>query len=444
MQQGEYGPGIQKAIALLIQYGELFDAQKLVSVAHCHISPDIPNALLEKYTEGVNRIKPICSLHPCLYPEEAERIIGRKITDQDCMADGYVTLDPEEYTFRMELFKKLGFLPTSTCVPYLIGLVPRPNDIVAWTGSGGQVTSNSVFAAKANRDGHSSALASAVTGKTPDISLIRRENRNAQVVFRVEELDTQKFNIGDYGALGYYIGLTAGTRNAAIDGLSDDMTLEQCKYLLSPLPVSGGCTLCHIIGLTPEAPTLAQALGGKQAEETITVRKNDIEDIYHKLTTAKSNQVDLVVFGCPHLTIQEIKKVALALADKTIHVEEAPAPETIRLEHGGYPGFWFPRDIAISLQKDVEELQELRKLLKLTDQQLAVKVERLALQREIADTNKQAATTAKNALSKAVKLRREAEEDRDSFFAGKPWFWLTIGVAAGIITSVVLVTQTKD
>ena len=319
MHQGEYGPGIQKAISLLIQYGELFCAKKLVSVAHCHISPDIPNALLEKYTEGVDRVKPICSLHPCLYPEEAERIIGRKITDQDCMADGYVTLDPEEYTFRMDLFKKLGFLPTSTCVPYLIGLVPRPNDIVAWTGSGGQVTSNSVFGAKANRDGHSSALASAVTGKTPDISLIRRENRNAQVVFRVDELDTQKFNIGDYGALGYYIGLSAGTRNAAIDGLNDDMTLEQCKYLLSPLPVSGGCTLCHIIGVTPEAPTLAQALGGKQAEETITVRKNDIEDIYHKLTTAKRNQVDLVIFGCPHLTIQEIKNVALVLADKKVH-----------------------------------------------------------------------------------------------------------------------------
>jgi predicted aconitase len=319
MYQGEYGPGIQKAISLLFQYGELFGAEKLVSVAHCHISPDIPNALLEKYTEGVDSVKPICSLHPCLYPEEAERIIGREITGQDCMADGYVTLDPEEYTFRMELFKRLGFLPTSTCVPYLIGLVPRPNDIVAWTGSGGQVTSNSVFGAKANRDGHSSALASAVTGRTPDISLIRRENRNAQIVFRVDELDTQKFNIGDYGALGYYIGLAAGTRNAAIDGLGDDITLEQCKYLLSPLPVSGGCTMCHIIGVTPEAPTLAKALGGKQAEETITVRKSDIEDVYHKLTTAKRKQVDLVVFGCPHLTIQEIKKVALVLVDKKVH-----------------------------------------------------------------------------------------------------------------------------
>lgn len=129
------------------------------------------------------------------------------------------------------------------------------------------------------------------------------------------------------------------------------------------------------------------------------------------------------------------------------HADDTPSPEkpkTVRLEHEGAPGFWFPRDIAIDLQKDVEEFRELKKLVKLQDQQLAVKIERLELQKEIAKTNKEAAVTAKNSLAKAIKLRREAEEDRDSFFAGKPWFWLSIGVIAGIVTSVVLVTQTKD
>lgn len=319
MHQGEYGPGIQKAISLLIKYGELFGAERMVRVTGCHISPDVPNALLEKYTEGVNKVKPICSLHPCLYPEEAERIIGRALTDEDCMAEGYVTLDTDEYAGRMELFKKLGFLPTSTCVPYLIGLVPRHNDVLAWTGSGGQVICNSVFGGTANRDGHSSALASAVTGKTPDIGLIRPENRYGRIVVRVDELDTRKLSIGDYGALGYYIGMVAGTRNVVVEGLPRDMSFEQCRYLLSPLPVSGACTMCHIVGVTPEAPTLAQALGGKRPEETIGVRKVDIEDMYRKLTSAKGSRVDLVVLGCPHLSIQEIKGAALALADKKIH-----------------------------------------------------------------------------------------------------------------------------
>jgi predicted aconitase len=319
MCQGEYGPGIQKAISLLIRYGELFGAEKMVRVTGCHISPDVPNALLEKYTEGVDKAKPTCSLHPCLYPEETERIIGRAITEGDCMAGGYVSLDSEEYARRMELFKKLGFLPTSTCVPYLIGLVPKHNDVLTWTGSSGQVISNSVFGARANRDGHSSALASAVTGRTPNWGLMREENRAAQIVIRVDQLEPSKFDIGDYGALGYYIGMVAGTRNVVIDGLAREMAWEQLKYLLSPLPVSGGTVMCHIVGVTPEAPTLVQALGGKQPEEIVDVQKRDIQEIYAKLTSAKSSQVDLVIFGCPHLTIREIKNAAVFLAGQKVN-----------------------------------------------------------------------------------------------------------------------------
>jgi ElaB/YqjD/DUF883 family membrane-anchored ribosome-binding protein len=120
------------------------------------------------------------------------------------------------------------------------------------------------------------------------------------------------------------------------------------------------------------------------------------------------------------------------------------APKVIILDHDGNPGYWFPREKAIELQKDVEELRVVRSQIKLLDQQLAIKVERIDLLKEIAATNEKAATIATNNLEKAVKLRREAEEDRDSFFAGKPWFWLGIGAITGIIASVVLATQLKD
>jgi ElaB/YqjD/DUF883 family membrane-anchored ribosome-binding protein len=132
-----------------------------------------------------------------------------------------------------------------------------------------------------------------------------------------------------------------------------------------------------------------------------------------------------------------------ARADNSVTGGEAQKEvlKVVILEHGGNPGYWFPREKAIALQKDVEELQELRKLVKLTDEQLTVKVERLKLQKEIAATNEKAATVAKNNLEKAVRLRREAEEDRDSFFAGKPWFWVAIGALAGVVTSVLLLKE---
>jgi len=97
------------------------------------------------------------------------------------------------------------------------------------------------------------------------------------------------------------------------------LTMEQVKYLLSPLPVSGGCTMCHIVGITPEAATLDQALMGNGPVETISVSKQDIQDIFQKLTSAEGNQVDLVILGCPHLTIRELKNTANTLEGRKIH-----------------------------------------------------------------------------------------------------------------------------
>ncbi len=321
MFQGEYGQGIQKAISLLIKFGELFGADKLIKVTGCHISPDVPDRLLEKYTEGVDKAKPsMLSMHPTLYPQTAEKIIGRSLTPDDYMAEGYIMLDQEIYTQRMKKFARLGFLPTSTCVPFLTGFVQRPKDVFSLTGSSGQVICNSIFGGRANRDGHSSALASAVTGRTPNWGLMKPENRSAEIVIRVEQLKLSSFNLGDFGALGYYIGDMAGTRNVVIDGLPDNISMEQLKYLLSPMSVSGGTVMCHIVGVTPEAPTLTQALGGKSPEKfmNIQVTKNNIEESYAKLNSTNSNQIDLVILGCPHLTINEIKNIASFLQGKKI------------------------------------------------------------------------------------------------------------------------------
>jgi len=318
MAAGEYGPGMQRSMSLLVRYGELFGAERMVPVTQCHLSPDVPNDLLENLTEGVEKAATRCTLHPCLYPEAAEKMIRRPITPADSIAEGYVTLDREAYGVRMARFRQLGFLPTSTCVPYLIGFVPRKGDVLCLTGSSGQVISNSVFGAKANREGHSSALASAVTGVTPELGLLHDTNRFAQVVFEVSQLDFSRFGIADYGALGYLVGSVAGTRNAALVGLPQRLTMEQCKYLMSPMPVSGGCALCHLVGITPEAATLEQALLGRAAEETVVVTPKELDEVRQRLQTATGEAPDLVILGCPHLTIGELELAAASLHDRRV------------------------------------------------------------------------------------------------------------------------------
>lgn len=75
----------------------------------------------------------------------------------------------------------------------------------------------------------------------------------------------------------------------------------------------------HIIGVTPEAPTREKAFGGEKPEETVTIEKKEIEKRYGELNTATSPEVDSVIFGCPHATLQEIKEIAQMLKHEKVH-----------------------------------------------------------------------------------------------------------------------------
>jgi len=84
------------------------------------------------------------------------------------------------------------------------------------------------------------------------------------------------------------------------------------------MPTSGSVALCHIIGTTPEAQTLVQAFGPKKPQDTITVGIKQMKQMWRKLNTTDSDDVDLVCIGCPHLSIPELKDLAVLLEGKKI------------------------------------------------------------------------------------------------------------------------------
>jgi len=319
MFDGEYGPGVQKCMDLLVRFGNAFGAERMAKVNYAHISTNIPNEFLEEMTDGAGKGRTMCSLHAVFDPVHWKEKHGLVAGEGESVAGGMATTDEKEFIPRIKRLKQLGFLPTFTCVPYIVGVVPRQGDVCIWTGSSGQAFSNSIFGARANREGMPSALASAITGLTPYMGHLVEENRYAQVLVKVEGLDVEGLTIADYGAIGYHAASIAGVRNIVVSGLPGAMSIEQCKYLTSPLPVSGACTMCHIPGVTPGSPTLEAALGNKTPEETIVFGKKEMQETYDKLTTATREDVDLVIMGCPHLTIWELREMASLLEGKKVH-----------------------------------------------------------------------------------------------------------------------------
>jgi hypothetical protein len=72
------------------------------------------------------------------------------------------------------------------------------------------------------------------------------------------------------------------------------------------------------VGTTPEALTLEQAFGPKSPQEKYVVGKKEIQEMYAKLNTTDSDEVDMVCFGCPHLSIPEMQELVALLDGKKI------------------------------------------------------------------------------------------------------------------------------
>ena len=315
MLDGQFGPGVQKCMHMLVQWGELFGAEKMASVSNAQLSTNFPIDAIVEMSKSADRVRTLSTTHTLYDPGYWKNTHGVAV---ESMAGGYVSGDEENFKLRIGLFEKLGILPTYTCAPYLIGIVPRPGDVFCMTGSSGQIIANSVFGARAGRESVATCFASAITGKTPLMELLVKEKRYAWILFRPENLDYRLLDEADFGAIGYFIGEIAGTRNAAIEDIPVGLPFKKSRMLLSPMPVSGACVMCHIIGTTPESNTVEEAFNRKEPEETHVISQREISQIYQRLNDAVRDEVDMVVLGCPHLTIVEIECLAKLLEGKKI------------------------------------------------------------------------------------------------------------------------------
>jgi predicted aconitase len=225
---------------------------------------------------------------------------------------------PEDFSLsQLELhqaYEKMGGLPLYTCTPYLAGNLPMLGEHVAWGESSAIIFANSVLGARTNREGGPTALAAAVTGRVPAYGYHLTENRRATWLVKVEE---EPENDRDYAALGYYAGRLVGQDVPLFTGFKKRPRMEALKAMGAALASSGAVALYHIEGVTPECPSREAVLAGKY--ETITYGPKEKAEVLAKFTL-KENP-DLVVLGCPHCSLVEMREAALALAGRKLKTD---------------------------------------------------------------------------------------------------------------------------
>ncbi|HII54059.1 hypothetical protein COT30_02555 [Candidatus Micrarchaeota archaeon CG08_land_8_20_14_0_20_49_17] len=301
MLSGAQGNAVKKSMEILVALGEIFGAKRLIDVSSVQIAgvsyKNLGEAGLEFLAEMARdgRARVLTTLNPAGMDLENWRTLGFS----------------EDFAKQQDLvigaFKRMGVIATCTCTPYLVGNLPVFGQHIAWSESSAVAFANSVIGAKTNREGGPSALASALTGKTPEFGLHLDENRQAQVVV---EVDCAINDVPDFGALGHVIGNMIGNKIPLIKGIKS-ASIEELKSFSASIATYGGTALYHIEGITPYKT--------RAPKEKVSVSKKEIDEAIVALTDP--GDVDFVSIGCPHASLSEIEQVAKLLQGKKVRKE---------------------------------------------------------------------------------------------------------------------------
>ncbi len=308
MPGGAGGPGTAMAMRITTRMARLTGADRLIEITSAHIDGCLYHGIagldfVERLVEGGARVvvpttlnvSSLDLLHPELYRGDQETArLARRLTD------GYVSL---------------GATPTWTCAPYQLAVRPGFGDQIAWAESNAIVFANSVLGARTNRYGDFMDACAAVTGRVPATGLHLDHNRLATVHVEVT-LDTWKDS--DYPVLGHLIGELVSDRIPVISGMPA-ATEDQLKMLGAAAASSGAIAMFHAVGITPEAPTLTDATGGRSIP-TIRLGRAELDDGFRRLSTVHTRKVEAVCLGTPHASADELRTLDRLLADRKAQI----------------------------------------------------------------------------------------------------------------------------
>jgi len=299
---GKAGPVPQQALQHQIKVGAFFGAADFVPVTQAHIMADTESLgeagvqwleALAAASEGQRRVRIPTITDPR----------GTDFAKADLLGHTQAMLELERRA--VAAFEKLGVAMTNTCINYQTIQAPTRNEHTAFGDTGVVIYANSVCGARSNFEGGPSALAAGLTGRTPRYGFHLPEARRGTLRIQVDHTPT---TLNDWGALGGVIGKIAGNYWAvpAIEGIEGAPKSDQLKHFGAAMASFGSVALYHLVGLTPEAGRLSDVASAELPAHRVS--RADVEALQQSYRT--DDQVDVVVFSAPQLSLYELGDLA--------------------------------------------------------------------------------------------------------------------------------------
>ena len=289
---GEMGETLETAYRILLATGEATNAEKLIPIKWAHLSGVNYNTIGDSGEEFLRnlskdaKVKVKSTVNPMGFDfdhiSEFSHIDDEFIEKQKSIRDSYI---------------RMGVEPTFSCTPYDIFDLPEKNTQVSFAESNAAIFANSLGGIKTNKESAFSALASAITGKSP-YSDLRKDGSDIQMTIRMK---LENPNELDFGLLGFFAG-KVGDTSVNISGVSQP-NRRSCKSLCGGMGTSGTCAKFQFVDEESDG------------SEKVDFGKEEMQKIHDELNT--SDKGDLITLGSPQLGLEEISDLSNMLKGKS-------------------------------------------------------------------------------------------------------------------------------
>ena len=313
---GSKGETMAKVMRTMIQYGEIFGAERMVPVTSKY------NHLVTSF--GLKAMTAVYELMDKLI--EAGVTSGQKFTVDPRPIDKNVPANLlQKAIFNLAMYtkqdeyeaqlKKLGLLDdksfTCTCYMDEVGNKPAYGEVLSWAESSAVVYANSVLGARCNRNSGIIDIMGSIVGYVPEFGLLTDEGRKAKWIVRINTEKKPEAQL-----LGSAIGMKVMEDVPYVIGLDkwigkelDDAACTYLKDFGAATASNGAVGLYHVDGLTPEAKEFGESLILEGATEYV-IDDAELERVkasYPVIWKNKDAKPKLCFMGCPHMSLEQLK-----------------------------------------------------------------------------------------------------------------------------------------
>ncbi len=312
---GARGETLAKVMRTIVNYGDAFEAQKLVPITSKY------NHLVTSF--GLKVMSPVYDLMQQILDadvaSEQKFSVDPRPLDKNVPANPIQNLVFNKFMYTKQDFyekqlEKLGIMDddafTCTCYMDEVGNKPQKGDVLSWAESSAVVYANSVLGARCNRNSGIIDIMGSIVGYVPYFGLLTDEGRKATWVIKVQ---TEK--MPEAQLLGSAIGMKVMEDVPYVVGLDKwlgtELTDSACSYLKdfgAATASNGAVGLYHIENLTPEAVELGEKLISEGAKEYI-IDDAELERVKNNYPVVWKNpeaKPKLCFIGCPHLSLNQL------------------------------------------------------------------------------------------------------------------------------------------